>query len=317
MILNDFVMLGKTVPEPNSDGRVFVCSAGVSGELRSLIRIYPLARPGAPSRWQRCRVPLERNPKDSRCESWKLAGDRSQSAHNQINHIFEILGKVPDHKRSSLLQPHVINSIKEANKRRISLAVIHPDAFDLTFEHNPMSPESPQLALIPLPDEKVNHGAKRFPYIPRLSFHDELGWNHLALRDWGCYELMRKHPDDDYRYARHHMADALHLTRNSSLLVGNMNNHRTTWLVISVLNGIREAPDLFSALADRRPVIPPQLRRQVYDRDEWACRQCGSKKSLVVDHNWPHIRGGNLSLENLQTLCESCNLSKSDHVDEV
>ena len=37
MILEDFIMLGTTVPEPNSDGRIFVCSAGVSPELGKLV----------------------------------------------------------------------------------------------------------------------------------------------------------------------------------------------------------------------------------------------------------------------------------------
>lgn len=35
MILDDFVMLGTTVPEPNSDGRVFVCSAGVTSRVNA------------------------------------------------------------------------------------------------------------------------------------------------------------------------------------------------------------------------------------------------------------------------------------------
>jgi hypothetical protein len=38
----------------------------------------------------------------------------------------------------------------------------------------------------------------------------------------------------------------LHLSPSSSLLVGNMRDHPTSWLVISVLNGVREEPDLFS-----------------------------------------------------------------------
>jgi len=57
-------MLGTTVPEPTSDGRVFICSAGVSAELRSLMRIYPLARRRTPPRWSVNCVCLERNPKD-------------------------------------------------------------------------------------------------------------------------------------------------------------------------------------------------------------------------------------------------------------
>ena len=39
MILDDFVVLGKTVPEPTSDGRVFVCSAGYSKDIGGLIRV--------------------------------------------------------------------------------------------------------------------------------------------------------------------------------------------------------------------------------------------------------------------------------------
>ena len=72
MTLDDFVMLGTTVPEPNSDGRIFVCSAGVSAEYRSLVRLYPLARKNVPRRWGIYRVPVERNPKDSRPESFQV-----------------------------------------------------------------------------------------------------------------------------------------------------------------------------------------------------------------------------------------------------
>lgn len=54
------------------------------------------------------------------------------------------------------------------------------------------------------------------------------------LRDWGCFEFMRKQ-GDDRRYELH---SALGLHNNSPLLVGNMNNQRTAWLVISVLSGL-------------------------------------------------------------------------------
>jgi hypothetical protein len=88
MVVEDFVMLGKTVPEPNSDGRVFVCSAGVSAELKTLMRIYPLARRDAPERWSINRVQVERNLRDNRIESRKLAGDRSVGMHDRINLTF-------------------------------------------------------------------------------------------------------------------------------------------------------------------------------------------------------------------------------------
>lgn len=308
MILDDFVMLGTTVPEPNSDGRVFVCSAGFSAELKSLVRIYPLARRGVPHRWDIHRVALERNPKDSRPESWRIAGDRSVDAHPDINQRFERLGTVKDADRLALLRGPVVGSIKEANARRLSLAIIHPESIQLEFENNPNSPDSPQLALFDRPGDPPS-GARRFPWMPKLVFRDELGWNRLMLRDWGAFELQRKNGPD---YFRRNLAGALHLSERSSLLVGNMNNQRTAWLIISVLNGIREAPTLFDALPSQRPTISDKMRREVYSRDGWKCVRCGSPDRIVVDHRWPHIRGGATSMENLETLCNTCNLIKND-----
>lgn len=323
MILDDFVMLGTTVPEPNKDGRVFVCSAGLSPEFGKLVRIYPLARCGIPHRWGVYRVPLERNPKDSRDESFRLAGARGLEVHERINERFELMrNAVPPGDRIGMLAPYAIGSIKEANSRsrsaktpreRFSLAVIHPEAIELHFEENRDSPDSPQLSLFD-PDmlgKPIPVGARRFPLIPKLSFRDGLGWNHLMLRDWGTYEFQRK---NSTTYFRQNLAGALHLSERSSLLVGNFNQHRTSWLVISVLNGIRDAPTLFDALPSQRETIPDRVRREAFERDGWKCVRCGSTDKLRIDHKWPHIRGGNRELSNLETLCESCNLAKSDQV---
>lgn len=243
MILDDFVMLGTTVPEPASDGRIFVCSAGVSRERRSLVRIYPLARRNVPQRWNAHRVRVELNPSDSRRESYKVAGDRRPGAHEQINNAFQVVDRVRQKDRVRLLAPYWVESIAEANARRMSLAIVRPDSLDLYFEYNPSSPDSPQLALFEDGMNRPDAGARRFPYIPRLHFRDPGGEHRLMLRDWGCYELMRKTPE-----RRTEMADFLHMGPSSSLLVGNLNNQRTAWLIISVLNGIRdEAPALFGA----------------------------------------------------------------------
>lgn len=255
IIVDDFVMLGTTVPEPNSDGRTFVCSAGVSATLRSLVRIYPLARFGAPTRWSVSTVKLERNPTDSRRESFRLAGDRRPGVHDHINRTFEIDGTVRRQARGDLLKPYVVGSVAEANAKRLSLAVLHPEGLGaecLEFEHNPASPESPELTLFDL-EPRAETGARRFPYIPRLCFRDRDGVNRPMLRDWGVYELMRKHDNltqmsDGER--RKFVAEALHLDNDCSLLLGNMNNQRTRWLVISVLRGLRSEPSLFDVLVE-------------------------------------------------------------------
>lgn len=238
MILEDFVMLGTTIPEPNSDGRVFVCSAGYSPELRTLLRIYPLAQRGAPKRWSVSRVALSRNLRDSRQESWQIQGDRSLSVHGEINERFEYLGTVAKKERRVLLSRCIVSSIREADGKRISLAIIEPEYLRLHFEYNPESPNSPQLNLFE-EEPKPALGAKRFAYIPRLRFRDSAGDHDLMLRDWGCFEFMRKNGDE----RRLELSAALHLDQSCSLLVGNMNHHRNAWLVISVLRGLRDVSD--------------------------------------------------------------------------
>lgn len=250
LTIDDFVMLGKTVPEPNADGRIFVCSAGYSPTLRTLIRVYPLARHGAPPRWSVNTVSLERNNRDHRIESFKLTGDRRPGAHHRINSQFSTTGTVPERHRSEMLRRHAVESIAEANQRRLSLAVIHPEAIEVEFDHNPESPDSPQEALFDM-KARPEAGAKRFPYIPRLRFRDATRDNRLMLRDWGVYELMRKN-DNLTRMSegerRRFLSDALHLDPTCSLLIGNLNNQRTAWLVISVLRNLRGAPSLFDHL---------------------------------------------------------------------
>ena len=241
MVLDDFVMLGTTVPEPCHDGRVFVCSAGASAERRSLVRIYPLARAGVPHRWGRYRVPVEASPDDPREESYKVRGDRSPGAHEAINRAFVPLGRLAPPERGAALGRYFLGSIAEANERRRSLALLQPvkpESLELYFEHNPASPDSPQLRLFDPPGGYARAGAKRFPFLPRLRFWDQAGRHDLQLRDWGCYELMRKHAADP-AYFQAHLAQALRLGPQSCLLVGNMSHQRTAWLVISVLNGLR------------------------------------------------------------------------------
>lgn len=309
--IDDFVMLGTTVPEPANSGRIFVCSAGVSSDLRSLVRIYPLARAHVPTRWGQFAVGMERNPQDSRHESWKIAGDRSTDAHERINLRFRRVGTVSDHVRAELLRPFVRDSIANADRLQVSLAIVHPLEAGVHFVRAvDDDPESPQLLLFDEPDEQPTKPTARFAWKPYIGFRDQHGYHDVQIRDWGTYELMRKRGED---YARENLTAALHLRDDSSLLVGNQANRRTSWLVISVLNGIRAQPGLFDRLQSERPFIPAAVRQRVLDRDGGVCQNCGAPAE-VIDHIWPAIRGGQSTDENLQALCRECNLAKSDLV---
>jgi hypothetical protein len=305
MIIEDFVMLGTTVPEPNSDGRVFVCSAGASEEYQGLVRIYPLARRNAPHRWGVHKVQLERNPQDNRRESFKIAGDRRPGSHQWINYKFEVVKKVySPNARASFLSRYAIGSIREANEKRLSLAIIHPDEIELAFDDNRASSDPPQLTLFDAGESTGESGARRFRWMPRLRFWDECGRHNLMLRDWGVFEFQRKNEE---KYFLENLQGALHLSASSSLLVGNMNNQRTTWLVISVLNGIREPETLFDAAMTDRSAINQKLRRDVYQRDGWKCVRCGRRDQISVEPRLNvSMHSKAFTSEELETVCRSC-----------
>lgn len=80
-----------------------------------------------------------------------------------------------------------------------------------------------------------------------------------------------------------------------------------------------ELPDSKLSLKHKtRREINLRLRFLVMKRDNFKCRICGAspakdpKIELHVDHIVPWAKGGETTLDNLQTLCSKCNLGKSD-----
>lgn len=58
--------------------------------------------------------------------------------------------------------------------------------------------------------------------------------------------------------------------------------------------------------------VSRETREAIFAMDEWTCRACGSEDNLQIDHIMPQSRGGFHDIDNLQTLCGPCNLSKGD-----
>jgi len=64
--------------------------------------------------------------------------------------------------------------------------------------------------------------------------------------------------------------------------------------------------------------IPLSVRIKVLSRDNFRCVFCGKSPAinagtlLHIDHIVPFSKGGINTIDNLQTLCEECNLGKSD-----
>jgi hypothetical protein len=75
-----------------------------------------------------------------------------------------------------------------------------------------------------------------------------------------------------------------------------------------------EAAIEFQKLGPKREPIPEDVKIVVWARDGGACTRCGSKQELHFDHIIPVVKGGGNSEANIQILCQSCNLRKSDKI---
>lgn len=62
----------------------------------------------------------------------------------------------------------------------------------------------------------------------------------------------------------------------------------------------------------KKQKISATKRWAVWERDNFTCRSCGSRKYLSVDHIIPESKGGDTNMDNLQTLCKRCNSKKGD-----
>lgn len=90
------------------------------------------------------------------------------------------------------------------------------------------------------------------------------------------------------------------------------------WLIAAISNAIssrksrRWSTGVVTSPA--RVSVDPDIRWAVFQRDGYACRACGSRSDLTVDHIHAVSLGGSNDPTNLQTLCRSCNSSKGARV---
>lgn len=67
---------------------------------------------------------------------------------------------------------------------------------------------------------------------------------------------------------------------------------------------------------DHTRLIPSDVKREVWKRDEGKCVMCGDSQNLHFDHDLPFSKGGtSLSAKNVRLLCMKHNLAKSDKIE--
>ena len=83
------------------------------------------------------------------------------------------------------------------------------------------------------------------------------------------------------------------------------------------LDELIEAGKIFNIYTKKegnRTTIPMDIASAVWNRDGGKCCFCSSKKNLEFDHIIPVSKGGATTFSNLQLLCKSCNITKSNNI---
>lgn len=232
MIIDDLIVLGRACPEPIKDGRITVCLGGYSPTY-GFIRLYPTTVNANIKRWSIIEVEVERDSKDTRRESWKILGSKSDW-DNLHMHIIR-LGELPRKQRLPLVHSLITNCVNVSNNAHDSLCIVKPNVKHYYFKENKKFGDLFQLVL---PGFNSNTRVKRdFPYEPRVTYRCEncmtKGSHDQQVLEWGFFKWFEKSPDKFTQvWENCHINDPDY---DVFFFVGNQARFRTAWLVISIL----------------------------------------------------------------------------------
>lgn len=232
--IDGVIILGRGVPEQIKDGRVTVCVAGWC-QSKGFVRIYPTRIKSPLKVWNIVDIEVERNPKDSRHESWKLPDSRS--GWENIDRHIDVVGHFERTRRFELLDSIKSSCVLDINRQRNSLGIIKPVIKRAYLKPNQLYAKAHQPLFEIMEDADVS--TKRSYYVePRLCYvcnpdcrakdaHD------MQLLDWGCYRCIEKNPENPEKIWKNMRLNSPGW--NHYFLVGNQSNQRTSYMVINVL----------------------------------------------------------------------------------
>jgi hypothetical protein len=229
MILYECICVGRTVPEDSKKYGRKVCSIFYSPELRKLIRVYPLMIDNPCKARTVSSLSLTVNSNDSREESFKLTdpvfGILETSIKKDVSHV------------RNILESCLIGSIKSLNEQKKSIGVIKTLAAGSIKKIYSHDSDPDQMLLFNDLKDSMGFDTKVIPY---LFFKDERGSHNLQIREWGTWEYIRKNPDSPNK-----VFSALKLESEQYLIVGNMLQRRSNWLVVKTFEVKDKAATLF------------------------------------------------------------------------
>lgn len=231
----ELVVLGNAVPDEISDNRKTVCTVAFSKEY-GLIRIYPVPPRSPMKRWNVVSLPLERNSKDSRDESWKIQGSKTE--WNTISDKIIVKRKLARQEWIELIAylkaNHSYDCIEDINDKRLSLGIITPKIIAKTLEKRKDVDPTVQATLI---NDNLFMTIQNYGIRPVITYscpncRTKKKQHKQGVLEWGVYEWLRNN-----RTNIEQVWDNLHIDESGydqAFLVGNMNLHRSRFLIISI-----------------------------------------------------------------------------------
>lgn len=209
-----------------------LCGAGVSDKF-GLIRLYPFNISTEAAVWDVVEVECERG-EDTRPESWKIV--KSQEAFRDQSSIVTKVGHVENSsEKHSILEACCLKSgtadpIDFLNEKRMSLAVIKPDSLVGNLGLN-----EAKTRLVTSADNYQDWvlTQDQFRYAPRLEWTSTQGKVHsqkiVAHEFFVGLQNFPTLPNSVWDIAQIYNPDF-----KKWLLLGNLNNYRTSWVVVHV-----------------------------------------------------------------------------------
>lgn len=232
-LLEDVVILGRAAPEAISRGRQTVCTGGWSEE-RGFIRIYPID-PMADlfNRWDIVDIEVQRNPQDTRHESWKLAhADQDDSVTEKEEY--------PRDRRATLLHNLEDPCVRDINGAGRSLGIVRPESpLKLEFRDWEDDEDTLQSRLFKDIEEWRPETREEFKHEIRTEFtcngcKTQQGYHNKTLLEWGAYLGKTKNgivePEELEKFYDLHNDNFRHW-----VFVGNQANRRTSFIAINLI----------------------------------------------------------------------------------
>lgn len=231
LIIDDMVILGRAVPEQIKNGRVTVCTAGYSKKL-GFVRIFPTKTIMPLKRWNIVKVPVERDLRDSRLESWKIQGSKRE--WDRLSEKIQVIGKLHPRYRLNLVANLVDNCVKDLNEVKRSLGMVKPNIEKCYFCPEENFDPTLQETLFGTPLASTKKQYREYPKIEYRCSHCKTKTHHdQTVLEWGFYEWMRKNPENHEQVWENALINSP--KHDCFFLVGNMRDRRTAFLIISIL----------------------------------------------------------------------------------